>query len=65
MPSRANALTWLVHCSAALLSGHTLSCSCHDWRFDIRTGRFLDAAELGLAVYPTKSEEGKLFVSLG
>jgi 3-phenylpropionate/trans-cinnamate dioxygenase ferredoxin subunit len=47
------------------LSGHTLACSCHDWRFDIRTGRFLDAAELGLAVYPTKSEEGKLFVSLG
>ena len=47
------------------LSGHTLSCSCHDWRFDIRTGRFLDAAELGLAVYPAKSEAGKLFVSLG
>jgi hypothetical protein len=47
------------------LSGHTLTCSCHDWRFDIRTGRFLDAAELGLAVYPARSEEGKLFVSVG
>jgi nitrite reductase/ring-hydroxylating ferredoxin subunit len=21
------------------LRGHTLTCSCHDWRFDIRTGR--------------------------
>ena len=46
------------------LEGHTLSCPCHDWRFDIRTGRFLDAPELGLAVYPTKSEVGKLFVNL-
>lgn len=46
------------------LDGHTLTCQCHDWRFDIRTGRFLDAPELGLTVYHTKSEAGKLFVSL-
>ena len=46
------------------LNGHILSCPCHDWRFDIRSGRFLDAPELGLAVYPTKSEAGKLFVDL-
>jgi phenylpropionate dioxygenase-like ring-hydroxylating dioxygenase large terminal subunit len=38
------------------LEGHTLTCPCHDWRFDVRTGRFLEAPELGLAVYPTKSE---------
>jgi nitrite reductase/ring-hydroxylating ferredoxin subunit len=47
------------------LNGHTLTCSCHDWRFDIRTGRFMDALELGLAVYPVKSEAGKLYISLG
>lgn len=47
------------------LDGFTLTCSCHDWRFDIRTGQFLDAPELGVAVYPVKSEAGKLFVSLG
>ena len=46
------------------LEGHTITCPCHDWRFDVRTGRFLDAAELGLAVYSTKSEAGKLFVNL-
>jgi len=46
------------------LEGHTLTCPCHDWRFDIRSGRFLDAPELGLAVYGTKTEEGKLFVEL-
>ena len=47
------------------LAGYTLTCPCHDWRFDIRTGKFLDAPELGVAVYPTKSEAGKLFVNLG
>ena len=47
------------------LQGHTLTCACHDWRFDLRTGRFLDAPELGVAVYPVKVEAGKLFVNLG
>jgi toluene monooxygenase system ferredoxin subunit len=47
------------------LDGPTLTCRCHDWSYDIRTGRFLDAPELALAVYPVKSESGKLFVSLG
>ncbi|GAB6276139.1 MAG: hypothetical protein SAMD01599839_06790 [Rectinema sp.] len=46
------------------LNGYTLICLCHDWRFDIRSGRMLDAAELGLAVYPVKTEAGKLFISL-
>ena len=50
--------------SLGTLSGYTLTCSCHDWRFDVRTGRFLDAPELELATYQVKSEAGKLFVSL-
>jgi len=51
--------------SMGKLEGYTVVCPCHDWRFDVRTGRFLDAPELGLTVYPTKLEAGKLFVSLG
>ena len=47
------------------LDGPILTCPCHDWRFDIRTGRFLDAPEIGIEVYPTKSETGRLFVRLG
>jgi nitrite reductase/ring-hydroxylating ferredoxin subunit len=47
-----------------ILDGHTLSCPCHDWRYDIRTGRFLDAPELGLAVYAVKVEAGKLLIAL-
>ena len=47
------------------LEGYTIVCPCHDWRFDVRTGKFLDAPELGLTVYPTRIEAGKLFVRLG
>jgi 3-phenylpropionate/trans-cinnamate dioxygenase ferredoxin subunit len=46
------------------LSGYTLACPCHDWRFDVRTGKFLDAPELGVAVFPVKSEAGKVFVKI-
>lgn len=51
--------------SAGRLEGYTIICPCHDWHFDVRTGRFLDAPELGISVYPTKLETGKLFVNLG
>ena len=50
--------------SLGALKGHTLTCSCHDWGFDIQTGRFLDAPELGIATYGVKAEDGKLFVRL-
>jgi nitrite reductase/ring-hydroxylating ferredoxin subunit len=46
------------------LEGYTIVCPCHDWRFDVRTGRFLNAPELGLTVYPTKLETGKILVNL-
>ena len=46
------------------LEGYIITCPCHDWRFDVRTGQFLDAPELGLAIYSTKSEDGKLFINL-
>jgi len=46
------------------LSGLILTCPCHDWRFDITNGRFIDAPELGLRVFPTKAEDGKLFVNM-
>lgn len=51
--------------SGGTLDGYILKCGCHDWRFDVRTGRFVDAPELGIAVYPTKSESGNLYVGMG
>jgi nitrite reductase/ring-hydroxylating ferredoxin subunit len=50
---------------AGTLQKHYLTCACHEWTYDIRTGRFTAAPELGLAVYATKSEAGKLYVDLG
>ena len=54
-------------CPLALgtLNGHLVTCSCHDWRFDIRTGRFVDAPEIGVDAYEVKSDAGKLFVRVG
>ena len=49
---------------AGTLDGHYLTCPCHDWRFDIRTGRFLMHRAWSSSL-PLKSEAGKLFVSLG
>jgi 3-phenylpropionate/trans-cinnamate dioxygenase ferredoxin subunit len=46
------------------LNGYTITCPCHDWQFDIRTGKFLDANELGLKVFPVKSETGKVYIDL-
>ena len=47
------------------LEGAVLMCPCHDWRFDVRTGRFLDAPELGIATFPTRVEDGKVLVQIG
>ena len=46
------------------LEGYLITCPCHDWRFDIRTGKFLEVPELGLVNYSTKSEDGKLFINI-
>jgi len=46
------------------LDGYTITCPCHDWRFDVRTGKFIDAPELGLEVYPVKTEAGRVYVNI-
>jgi 3-phenylpropionate/trans-cinnamate dioxygenase ferredoxin subunit len=45
------------------MAGGVLTCPCHDWRFDVRTGAFLDAPELRLASYPVRTADGR--VSIG
>lgn len=46
------------------LEGAILTCPCHDWRFDLRTGQFLAAEELKLRTFPVKVEDGKICVEL-
>ena len=48
--------------TGAELRGGVLTCPCHDWRFDVRGGRFLDAPELSLQSYPVAIRNGKVFV---
>ena len=46
------------------LDGYVITCPCHDWRFDIRTGEFMDAREIAIPIYMVKSENGNIYVKL-
>ena len=48
--------------AAGSLDGHTLTCPCHDWRFDVRDGTFLDAPELRLKTYAVTIKAEKIFI---
>ncbi len=50
--------------SRGRLDGYILQCPCHDWRFDIRTGVFLDASELALRLHEWKIDGGNIFVKI-
>jgi nitrite reductase/ring-hydroxylating ferredoxin subunit len=41
-----------------------ITCPCHDWRFDVRTGAFVDAPEIAIPTYPVRVTDGEVFVSL-
>ncbi len=50
--------------SKGTLEGHVIKCPCHDWRFDIRSGEFLDAKEIKVPFYETSIMEGSVFVNV-
>lgn len=50
--------------AAGALEGYTLSCPCHDWRLDIRDGKFLDAAEIRAKIYGVEITGGKVRVRI-
>ena len=50
--------------SRGRLDGYVLQCPCHDWRFDIRTGAFLDAPEICLPRYECKISDGDIYIKL-
>ncbi|MCR4368501.1 MAG: non-heme iron oxygenase ferredoxin subunit [archaeon] len=41
-----------------------LSCPFHGWQFDVKTGKHLTFPNVGVPVYETKVEAGKVFVDL-
>lgn len=50
--------------SGGRLDGYTLQCPCHEWKFDITTGEFIDAREIKVQTYVCKSQDGKIHVKL-
>jgi len=46
--------------SKGMVNGHSIVCPCHDWRFDLRTGEFLDAPEISLRTYECKIDSGNV-----
>jgi 3-phenylpropionate/trans-cinnamate dioxygenase ferredoxin subunit len=50
--------------SRGRLDGYILQCPCHDWRFDLRTGAFLDAPEISLPRYEWKIADGDVYIKL-
>jgi len=46
------------------LTDAILTCPCHDWCFDLRTGQFLDAQEIRLKLYQTRLEDGKIYINI-
>ena len=49
---------------AGVLDGYVLTCPCHDWRFDVRTGAFLDAPEITVPTYRVRLDDGAVYVDL-
>ncbi len=50
--------------SKGTLEEYVIKCPCHDWRFDIRNGEFLDAKEIRVRTYETSIMEGSVFVNM-
>lgn len=47
-----------------VLKEYVLQCPCHDWKYDIRTGAFSDAAEIKIPVYELKVSEGNIYLNM-
>ena len=50
--------------SGGRLEGNLLTCPCHDWRFNVETGEFVDAPQLRLEVFPVRTEDDKIFIDM-
>ena len=46
------------------LEGYIITCPCHDWRFDLRTGEFQEAKEITLTTFEWRIESGKICIRI-
>ncbi len=47
-----------------LREGFIITCPCHDWSFDLRSGEMLEAPEVKLPVFPVRVEGEDVLVRL-
>jgi len=50
--------------SNGICDGVSLTCSFHLWQWDMRSGQSTGEAEIDLLIYPSRIENGKLFVDM-
>jgi len=50
--------------SSGTLNGSIVTCACHDWRYDLKDGSFIDAAEIRLRTFNTKKEDDNIYILL-
>jgi toluene monooxygenase system ferredoxin subunit len=46
------------------LCGNTLVCAAHRWEIDVSTGTGINPSHASLALYPTKVQNGQIYVSV-
>lgn len=46
------------------LDGKIVTCPAHGMRYDVTTGKVVGSKGIGVATYPVKLEDGKIFVSV-
>ena len=47
-----------------ILTGYTLMCPCHGWKFDIRNGQYQEIPQVKLSCYHCKVENGQILVEI-
>jgi len=47
-----------------ILSGFIVMCPCHDWKFDVRNGQYLEIPEVTLTTYRCFVQNGKIHVEI-
>ena len=50
--------------SGGILDGFVIVCPCHEWRFDLRTGKYEEEQAIKLTRYEWKIKDGKIWVRL-
>lgn len=46
------------------LDGRVVTCRAHGWKYDVTTGGTLNVPDYGVASYPVKIADGKIFVAI-